>query len=226
MVGAGGLGVARRGHAPRPASGPLELPGRAHVLDHVARGSRRDRAPAASRSPRGSSRSPARGGACPRSPGRRPGRTGTKAISESLPVACLTRSARSMIAIALRRADVEDLARDLARVHQPGERAHGVGDVAERARLRPVAVHLERLAGQRPLDEARDHHPVLAALPRADGVEQARRSPRRARARGGTRARGARPSPSSRRTASASRSSARRCGGRPRSSGRSSRWSP
>ena len=60
-----------------------------------------------------------------------------------------------------------------ARVHQPGERAHGVGDVAERARLRPVAVHLDRLAGQRPLDEARDHHPVLAALPRADGVEQA-----------------------------------------------------
>ena len=42
------------------------------------------------------------------------------------------------------------------------------------ARLAAVAVDLERLAGERALDEARDHHPVLAALPRADRVEEAR----------------------------------------------------
>src|SRR5262245_42987596 len=73
---------------------------------------------------------------------------------------------------ALRGADVEDVARDLARVHQPREGADRVGDVAERARLRAVTVYLDRLAGERALDHARDHHPVAAALPRPDGVEQ------------------------------------------------------
>ena len=38
--------------------------------------------------------------------------------------------------------------------------------------LAAVAVYLERSAGQRPLDEARDHHSVLASLTRADRVEQ------------------------------------------------------
>ena len=45
-------------------------------------------------------------------------------------------------------------------------------DVAERPGLHPVPVDLERRAGQRVLHEARDDHPVLAALARADGVEQ------------------------------------------------------
>ena len=54
---------------------------------------------------------------------------------------------------ALRRADVEDLATDRGRVHQPAERADGVRDVAEGASLRPVAVHLERVAGKRPIDD-------------------------------------------------------------------------
>ena len=45
--------------------------------------------------------------------------------------------------------------------------------MAEGARLRAVAVDLERRAGERVADEARDHHPVLAALARADRVEQA-----------------------------------------------------
>jgi len=34
-------------------------------------------------------------------------------------------------------------------------------------------VHLERLTRERSLDEARDDHPVLAALTRADGIEEA-----------------------------------------------------
>ena len=47
-------------------------------------------------------------------------------------------------------------------------------DVAEAARLVPVAVDLERAARRAPrCDEARDHHPVLAALARADRVEEA-----------------------------------------------------
>ena len=57
-------------------------------------------------------------------------------------------------------------------LHEAGERADRVGDVAEAARLLAVAVDLDRLAGERALDERRDHHPVLAALARPDGVEQ------------------------------------------------------
>src|SRR5581483_8943691 len=45
-------------------------------------------------------------------------------------------------------------------------------DVAETTRLRPVSVDLERAAGKRGCHEARDDHPVLAALPRADRVEE------------------------------------------------------
>ncbi len=52
--------------------------------------------------------------------------------------------------------------------------SHGVGHVAEAARLRAVAVDRQRLAGQRLLHEARDHHAVAAGLARADGVEQAK----------------------------------------------------
>ena len=74
----------------------------------------------------------------------------------------------------VRRADVEDLARDRALVHERGKRAHRVGDVAEAARLRAVAVDLERPARQRALDETRDHHPVLAALSRPPTVLKSR----------------------------------------------------
>ena len=47
-----------------------------------------------------------------------------------------------------------------------------VGDVAEAPGLGSVAVDLDRLADKRPLDHPRDHHPILAALPGADGVEK------------------------------------------------------
>src|SRR5258708_2528924 len=52
------------------------------------------------------------------------------------------------------------------------DRANGVVDMAERPCLAAVPVTLERSASQRPLDETRDHHSVLAALTRADRVEQ------------------------------------------------------
>ena len=55
----------------------------------------------------------------------------------------------------------------------PITRAHRVGHVTERARLLAVAVYLERRAGERALDEARDDHSVLARLPRPDRVEEA-----------------------------------------------------
>ena len=45
--------------------------------------------------------------------------------------------------------------------------------MAEAARLRAVAVDLDRPAGERGRDEPRDHHAVLPALTRADGVEEA-----------------------------------------------------
>ena len=54
------------------------------------------------------------------------------------------------------------------------ERAGRVLHVAEAARLVAVAVDLERLVRERGAHEAGDDHPVLAALPRADGVEEAR----------------------------------------------------
>ncbi len=74
---------------------------------------------------------------------------------------------------ALLRADVVDLARVPGRAHQPGEGADRVLHVAEAARLVPVAEDLEPAAAERGADEARDHHPVAAALARADGVEEA-----------------------------------------------------
>ena len=51
--------------------------------------------------------------------------------------------------------------------------AHHVPDVGEAARLRPVAEHRDRPSRERLLHEVRNDHPVLARLPRADGVEQA-----------------------------------------------------
>src|SRR3954470_15152815 len=72
----------------------------------------------------------------------------------------------------LGRADVEDLAADGALVHQAFQRADRVGNMAEAPRLSAVAMDLERFAGERAVDEARNHHPVLAALPWADRVEE------------------------------------------------------
>src|SRR4051794_23398550 len=73
----------------------------------------------------------------------------------------------------LRRADVEDLAARRRVIHQRCERADRVLHMAEAARLRAVAVNLDRASREGRTDEARDHHSVLAALPRADGVEEA-----------------------------------------------------
>src|SRR4029079_7551588 len=44
--------------------------------------------------------------------------------------------------------------------------------MAEGARLRAVAVNLDRVAGERALDEARDHHSVAAALAWPDVMEE------------------------------------------------------
>ena len=73
---------------------------------------------------------------------------------------------------ALRRAHVEDLSRRGRRVHQLRQRPHRVLHVAEAARLRAVTMHLEGLVCECRRHEPRDDHPVLAALARADGVEQ------------------------------------------------------
>ena len=69
-------------------------------------------------------------------------------------------------------ADVEDLADGARLVDQGYHSAHDVPDVGEAARLGAVAEHGDRLAGQRLPHEGRDHHPVLAGLPRPDRVEQ------------------------------------------------------
>ena len=53
------------------------------------------------------------------------------------------------------------------------QRADDVGDVLNAPRLRAVAEHRDRLAGERLPHEVRDHHAVLARLARADGVEEA-----------------------------------------------------
>ena len=45
--------------------------------------------------------------------------------------------------------------------------------MTEAPRLITVAVDLDRVTGKRSLDEPRYHHAVLAALPRADSVEEA-----------------------------------------------------
>src|SRR3954471_14914192 len=73
----------------------------------------------------------------------------------------------------LGRPDVEYFAERRLAFEQREQRADGVVDVQEAARLRAVAVDSERLACQRLADEARHHHAVLAGLARTDGVEQA-----------------------------------------------------
>src|SRR5207247_7572883 len=72
------------------------------------------------------------------------------------------------------RADVEDVARYCRRVHETLERADRVLDVAKSARLRTVAVNLERRSRHGGAYEASHDHPVLAALARTDRVEQTR----------------------------------------------------
>src|SRR5215208_706892 len=73
----------------------------------------------------------------------------------------------------LGRTDVENVARDCRRVHEALQRADRIRDVAERACLRPVTMDFERHPSECCADEARDHHSILAALPRSDGVEEA-----------------------------------------------------
>ena len=51
---------------------------------------------------------------------------------------------------------------------------HRVATWHEAAPLGPVAVHGDRLLGERLVDEPRDHHPVAPGLARPDRVEQAR----------------------------------------------------
>jgi hypothetical protein len=61
------------------------------------------------------------------------------------------------------------------RLGGPAVGVHDVVDVGEVARLVAVAVDLERLPGECPQDEARDHRRVLRGrvLPRAEDVEVA-----------------------------------------------------
>ena len=68
---------------------------------------------------------------------------------------------------------VQHLARDGRGGHRQHVRLHHVVDVGEVARLLAVAVHLERLAAERLLEEARDHGRVLRGRPLREpgGVE-------------------------------------------------------
>src|SRR5581483_9184422 len=70
-------------------------------------------------------------------------------------------------------ADVEYLAHRLRRFGQPDDGLHHVVDVAKAALLCSIAVDLYRFALECPLHKARQHHPVVSALARTDGVEQA-----------------------------------------------------
>ena len=69
-------------------------------------------------------------------------------------------------------ADIEDLTDRAWLVDQGYHSRDDVADVGEAAGLRAVAEDGDRLARQRLPHERRDHHPVLARLPRAHRVEQ------------------------------------------------------
>src|SRR5476649_657119 len=69
--------------------------------------------------------------------------------------------------------DVDHLADGLGLLHELDQRADDVGDVREGARLLAVAEHRDRFAGERLTHEVRNHHPVLARLPRSHRVEEA-----------------------------------------------------
>ena len=92
---------------------------------------------------------------------------GIRTILDELPVSVLTFSARSLIVISLAVADIEDLADGAGFVDQGYHGAHDIADVGEAARLRAVAEHGDRLAGEGLPHEGRDHHPILPGLPRA-----------------------------------------------------------
>ena len=67
-------------------------------------------------------------------------------------------------------ADIEDAADGGGRLHQGQNRPEHVGDVGETPLLAAVAVDLGRTAGQRGVDQPRQHHAVgarpAAARPR------------------------------------------------------------
>src|SRR5215216_866116 len=69
-------------------------------------------------------------------------------------------------------ADVEHLADAVRMIDQLQQRLDGVRDVREAAALSAVAEDRQVLSAQRLTDEARQDHPVLVRLPRADAVEQ------------------------------------------------------
>ena len=68
--------------------------------------------------------------------------------------------------------NVEHIAHRGVCLGQSHERAHRVLDVAETARLRAIAINLDRLTGQGRADKAWHDHAIAARLPRADRVEQ------------------------------------------------------
>lgn len=100
---------------------------------------------------------------------RRASSYGTKRTSELDALRATTCRARSMIRITVA-ADVEGPADCRVGVHDLYQGANLVGYVAEAARLLPVPVHGQSLAGERLRDEAWENHSVCARLSRTNGV--------------------------------------------------------
>ncbi len=147
----------------------LALGRRLEILDRPPETLRRSR-PAAN-SPSAASPSTMSASVC----GTSPARDGVWRRSSRRPRSA---SSRAMISSRLMRSPQPTLNTSPARRRRlAGEQVglHDVVDVGEVARLRAVAVHLERLPAQPPLDEARDDRRVLRlrVLTRAEDVEVA-----------------------------------------------------
>ena len=100
--------------------------------------------------------------------------SGRCTIFEREPVSSITSSASSRIVNSPGLPRLTGPVKSSGVVHQPHEALDQVVDVAERARLRAVAVDRDRLAVQRLDDEVRHHAAVVGVHARAVGVEDAR----------------------------------------------------
>ena len=72
----------------------------------------------------------------------------------------------------LRIPNIDDLPDRRRGIDQLDECPHDIGDVRERARLRPIAKDRDRFPRQRLLHEVRNHHAVLTGLTRSHGIEE------------------------------------------------------
>src|SRR5262245_5503015 len=64
--------------------------------------------------------------------------------------------------------------------HQPGQGFHDIADMAEAAALLPVPIHEQIFSSEGARNEIWEHHPVMRALSRSDGVEKTHYDPRQA----------------------------------------------